>query len=300
MACAVDYTDQTFGELTAKEYTEIRNKDGKRLWRCECSCGGEKFVTAYQLKTGHVKSCGCQHRVSKVKVGDVFGFLKVKERLGSDKKGIAVFLCSCGCGKPACKKEKAYPSTWLRYGLVTSCKDFKILDLTNKVFGYITALQPTEKRASTNIMWECRCECGKIVYRTHANLKVSGKNANCGCLQSELSRENMRKVIHHVEDTCIEKIVSRSLPANNKSGVRGVYYNWRNQSWRAYIGFKKKQIYLGEYITLEAAAEVRRQAEQEIYEPFLREYYAAQSFEVAKKKVMKIREFYQSENQRQA
>ena len=298
MAC--DYTGQTFGELTAKEYTEIRNKDGKRLWRCGCSCGGEKMVTAYQLKTGHVKSCGCQHHVSKVNTGDVFGNLRVIQRVGSDKKGVPLYLCSCSCGKVNCGKEKSYPATWLLYGLATSCKNAAPPDLTNKRFGHVVALRPSDKRSGTNIMWECRCDCGKSIYRTHSNLKAGGENTNCGCLQSELSRENMRKAIHHVEDTCIEKIQSKNRPANNKSGVRGVFFNPRNNKWRAFIGFQKKQIYLGEYNSLGEAAKIRRQAEQEIYEPFLDEYYTKRSFESVKEKIMTIRGFYRSENQRQA
>ena len=272
----VNYTNQRFGMLTALEYTEQRNSDGKRLWRCVCDCGNEKLVTAANLKDGHTKSCGCQHHVSKVKIGDTFGNLTVIERVGSDKKGCITYLCQCKCGKENCKKEKIYSSVLLLHGFARSCKDFQIPDLTNKVFGHLTALRPTEKRAGTNIVWECECECGNIVYRTHSGLRAGGKNSNCGCMQTEIHREVMRKSIHRVEDTVVEKIQSSKPTAGSKTGVRGVYYNRRNQKWRASIGFKKKQIYLGEYNTLAEAAEVRRIAENEIYKPFLEAYYRKQ------------------------
>lgn len=47
----------TFGNLRVISFIKI---DGKNRWRCRCQCGSESLVSATNLKTGHVTSCGCR------------------------------------------------------------------------------------------------------------------------------------------------------------------------------------------------------------------------------------------------
>ena len=54
---AEDLTGRRFGNLTAVRRAENRN--GRTCWVCRCACGAEKTVTAHDLKSGRVKSCGC-------------------------------------------------------------------------------------------------------------------------------------------------------------------------------------------------------------------------------------------------
>ena len=54
----IDMKDQQFGLLTAKEFLRMEKGKGA-IWRCECSCGGEKEVPAQYLRNGHTRSCGC-------------------------------------------------------------------------------------------------------------------------------------------------------------------------------------------------------------------------------------------------
>lgn len=62
-----DLTGRTFGLLTVVGREESRN--GRSRWLCRCTCGGEKIVTAYDLKAGKVKSCGClAHRWNKMQL----------------------------------------------------------------------------------------------------------------------------------------------------------------------------------------------------------------------------------------
>lgn len=49
---------EKFGRLEAKERV-ASDSAGRSQWRCVCECGTEKTVTAYYLKTGHTRSCGC-------------------------------------------------------------------------------------------------------------------------------------------------------------------------------------------------------------------------------------------------
>lgn len=48
---------QVFNRLTV-----IAPADGGVKWRCRCSCGNETIVSAYSLKRGATKSCGCLNK----------------------------------------------------------------------------------------------------------------------------------------------------------------------------------------------------------------------------------------------
>lgn len=47
-----------FGRLVAMEDVGA-NKDGQRMWLCQCDCGGTITTRATQLLRGGVQSCGC-------------------------------------------------------------------------------------------------------------------------------------------------------------------------------------------------------------------------------------------------
>jgi hypothetical protein len=48
---------QRFALLTVIRFAGI-NKHGETTWRCLCDCGEKTTVPSYDLRTGHVKSCG--------------------------------------------------------------------------------------------------------------------------------------------------------------------------------------------------------------------------------------------------
>lgn len=54
---ALDLTNQPFGRLIARECVGSRN--GRRLWRCDCACGGTLTIEAGFLRYGRTRSCGC-------------------------------------------------------------------------------------------------------------------------------------------------------------------------------------------------------------------------------------------------
>ena len=56
----VDYSGRQFGRLLVVEMTYESGKNAKA--KCICDCGAEKIVTAYNLKSGNTKSCGCLAR----------------------------------------------------------------------------------------------------------------------------------------------------------------------------------------------------------------------------------------------
>lgn len=61
-----------FGGLTAREESGS-DKHGRALWLCSCECGKTKLVTAYLLRQGRVKSCGCRLEAYRKAVKPSFG-----------------------------------------------------------------------------------------------------------------------------------------------------------------------------------------------------------------------------------
>ncbi len=56
-----DLTGQTFGRLTVVSMLPARNRSGKVLWRCRCSCGEwASAVVGGDIVSGKSNSCGCK------------------------------------------------------------------------------------------------------------------------------------------------------------------------------------------------------------------------------------------------
>lgn len=58
MSRVCNITGIRFGRLVVIS-RQGSTKRGHSLWKCECDCGGVSVVAAYNLKNGHVTSCGC-------------------------------------------------------------------------------------------------------------------------------------------------------------------------------------------------------------------------------------------------
>ena len=56
----------------------------------------------------------------------------------------------------------------------------KIKDITGQKFGHTTAIRPTDKRAGSSVVWECKCDCGNVHESSSSHLK-SGSTNSCGC-----------------------------------------------------------------------------------------------------------------------
>lgn len=61
------------------------------------------------------------------------------------------------------------------------------LDHTNKRFGRLQVLGPSDKRVYGNIRWHCKCDCGNESIVFGSSLRA-GKTKSCGCLTIERSR----------------------------------------------------------------------------------------------------------------
>lgn len=103
-----------------------------------------------------------------------------------------------------------------------------IIDLTNQVFGRLTAVKfhgvSAKHRQS---IWRCKCKCGKQVLVRASNLK-SGQVQSCGCLQKEATHK--ASVTHGMSGTfeysCWQNMLNRcrnaNVPAYKWYGGRGI------------------------------------------------------------------------------
>lgn len=139
------------------------------------------------------------------------------------------------------------------------------LDLTGQRFGSLTVLAPADSVGSMTA-WRCRCDCGRETVVMTGHLR-DGHTTSCGCKPTGT----------FLDGTCVELIRSKTVRSNNTSGVTGVEWVPAANKWKAVIFFKGKRHYLGLYGRFEDAVAARRRGEEELFEPFLREFAEAQN-----------------------
>lgn len=66
----------------------------------------------------------------------------------------------------------------------------KRIDLKGKVFGRITVIEEEGSDSRGEMMWRCKCECGKEKITTSSRLRTS-QTKSCGCLQKETVSSTM-------------------------------------------------------------------------------------------------------------
>ena len=117
-------------------------------------------------------------------IGRRFGKLTVIEKTELKEDRYTVWHCRCDCGNECNVNTKR-----LNRGTITNCgcvpkkamnNGSKAADLTDMVFGSLTALYRTENHGDRTA-WLCRCVCGNEVVVTTHDLRA-GKTKSCGCL----------------------------------------------------------------------------------------------------------------------
>ena len=271
-----DLTGERFGALTALEPTDQRD-DRYIIWRCRCDCGEIVFASSKKLARGTIQSCGCSTvrmrscgKPAEDIAGQRFGRLTAIKRLPSQKKR-TMWLCKCDCGN-----EKIAEKQGLKNGRIRSCGCLRkttigatYKDITGQTFGRLTAVEPTRRRDSKgSVYWRCKCSCGNEAEVT-VDCLTNGNTISCGCRRKEL-KKNIHQALTFVDGTCIDYLKSRKFRSDNKSGFRGVYQV--GDKYRVNIGFQGKRYYLGSFSDYNEAVQVRRGAEKELHENFIRVY----------------------------
>lgn len=112
-----------------------------------------------------------------------YGKLTVLEEIGYKNKS-PLWKCQCDCGE-ICN----FTTKELQNQNRIMCDKCKGIDITNKRFGKLIALKPTDERKRGSVVWECQCDCGNIHYATLTLLK-EGKVQSCGCSRKECGEKN--------------------------------------------------------------------------------------------------------------
>jgi hypothetical protein len=134
--------------------------------------------------------------VSKDLKGLQFGLLIVqREGEPQGKHHLPVWICRCICGV-----EKPFRYDTLQDGRAKSCgcatqrfrktKLEKRHSLVNQRFGRLFVLWRVGsvkygKTPSSHSLWECKCDCGKIVKVAGRYLRA-GTKKSCGCLKRDM------------------------------------------------------------------------------------------------------------------
>ena len=115
-------------------------------------------------------------------IGKHFGNLTVIGSTAQRKNGYTVWCCRCDCGN-----EILLDTRYIQRGTITDCGCMNrvkpgTLDLKGRRFGRLIAIEPTEERGyNGEVVWRCRCDCGKEVKTTTGQLR-KGYKKSCGCL----------------------------------------------------------------------------------------------------------------------
>jgi hypothetical protein len=94
-----------------------------------------------------------------------------------------------------------------------------MIDLIGKKFGKLTVEKLFEKKNKT-VIWQCRCECGKITNVSRNNLS-SGHTKSCGCLKNRSCSESntwggYKEISLRTWSDIKNKAVSRKDPQKRK------------------------------------------------------------------------------------
>lgn len=118
--------------------------------------------------------------MSKIKdlTGQRFGKLVAIEPTEERRNGRVVWRCRCDCGG-----EKLVQIGNLLNGGTKSCgceRGKKPKDLAGQRFGKLTAIESTEERRGSFVVWRCKCDCGNEKLVPSSDL-ISGHTKTCGC-----------------------------------------------------------------------------------------------------------------------
>lgn len=167
-----------------KYLTAIRRDGYSRsdvaAWLVQCGmCGREIHLTTNQWRCNKSGMCNeCRRRTGMI--GKRFGKLTVVKWAGvDDKHANQLWECKCDCGGTI-----TAPTTLLNRGKMKSCGCMRARhDLEGKRFGKITVIRRIGLNRFNAVLWECRCDCGRVIVEraSKLNSKPGQGIRSCGC-----------------------------------------------------------------------------------------------------------------------
>jgi len=208
-----DLTGMRFGKLVVVRPTDKR-RCTRVVWECRCDCGNLTYVRSDNLVQGKTKSCGCITSALDI-TGLRFGKLVAIEPTDLRSGKHVVWKCLCDCGNFTFVNISD-----LTRGHTKSCGCVTTaIDITGRVFGRLTAVEPTDKKDNGSVVWKCVCVCGKFTLVSVRSLS-SGNTKSCGCLRKDIM--SARKGI-------LSPSWNHTLTNKERSDKRRYpeYYKWR-------------------------------------------------------------------------
>lgn len=224
----IDLTGQKFGRLTVL-YRNGSNKKGLVIWHCKCDCGNECDKLGIRLVKGVCKSCGC--------------YRKDYARENHIKTNKYDLTNSYGIGYDCNNKEFYFD--------LCNYEIIKNYCWRVRNDGYVDA--------------KIRDGSGK---RILMHVLLFGENCDHigGCdSRSDNRIKNIRKFDNCEYSFETYNNMNKKIQTNNKSGITGVSWHKRDESWYSYISINNKRIHLGKYKNLEDAIKARKEAEEKFF-----------------------------------
>ena len=103
---------------------------------------------------------------------------------------------SCGCQNTKSRKDN-----------IKKASEASKVDLTNKIFGELKAIKPTDERRGNSVVWECICSCGRKHYAA-ANELNAHRIESCGCVKES---KGVRKIKDLLEKNHINYITEKTF-----------------------------------------------------------------------------------------
>lgn len=202
-----------------------------------------------------------------------FGMLTAIEPTDQRAGNSIVWRCKCDCGNETLASAYA-----LTRGQKKSCGCLQAAsrkrDLTGQIFGWLKALEPTDKIVNHSVIWKFECtRCGSICEHPAESVLWGGRKS-CGCLYRDNKSKQaleMQKNCGREDGTMLCRIKTDKPQANNRSGIRGVHWHKGRGAWRAVLKFRGKVYSGGYYADINDAAKARKELEDKYFQPYIDE-----------------------------
>lgn len=277
------------------------NKEGvlkfpsKWKYICECGCGNEVSTDYYNLKYGHIRSCGCIKKYPKyLNQGDKFGRLTVLSKDYSYEHGNPShwkYRCQCVCGtfvsvekrnlvsgaskSCGCYNKDRIKQTHKKYNKINICGDTIEVYFFNKDHGSFLI--------DANMYHKIKEYCWRMHSCGYAVSTEGGSNLYLHRLLCnppdgmDVDHINRNKLDNRMSNlrVCTHRhnSMNKNISPLNKSGVNGVHFDKKSQKWRAEITDEHGRVYLGVYSNFDEAVQVRKNAEIKYFGEFTPKHY---------------------------
>lgn len=223
--------------IVLKQVEDRIKKDGTRVaqWECECTCEKHTIIKAdgKEIKSGHVKSCGCINRERIIAQNKSWHKVNTYSEVCTDEYGDYYI------GKTTNTNKEFY----IDVEDFDAIKEYCWSEDGNH---YLIAWDP-----NTQAIIKMHTLLTKYDICDHADRnRVNNRRYN---LRPATVGENCRNI---------------SVRVDNSSDVTGVSWGKKAQRWRAYLQYERSNMNLGYFINKDDAIKARLKAEAKYFGEF--------------------------------